>query len=457
MKRSLAVFLLLLVIIAVSVLDIVLDGSQIVLQAIPLCGLAILYGLPAIVLGIAYILLLWITLSSIDFIQTVSVWQAVVALVSPIIAYWICTLRKHGVNLEQMQRRLLEGMRDGVILSGPDGTIHLVNPAACSLLGLSTTQHDWHDNLHEIGIVHLWETCANHTMRAVSAEFTVNDRVLQVTVTPVFEAGYLMGLVTSIADFTSERQLTLMREDFLALVSHELRNPLTSINGFAEFLIGDGMPERISRYARIIKRNTDRMLRLIHDLLQLRSFEVGTFQLQPQLVNLTELIHQLVDDMEPSAQEAGVVLHVRCPLQPIWGIYDPDRILQVIANLIDNAMKFTPKGKAVYLALNTEGNKVLIEVSDCGPGIPAEELEHIFSKYYQVSSVRSTTKGTGLGLAVCRYLVELHDGKIWATSREGEGTSFWVSLDRCTETELPQDRSERFQLETFPNMEELPR
>lgn len=431
MRRSLASFLLLILSTAISLLAITVGGSVFVVQIIPLCGIAIIYGFVGVLFGIIYLSLLVVALTSIGFPLIPPLWQAVAMLLLPLFTAWVSVLRTRGRDLECMQRRLLEGMRDGVILASPEYVIHLVNPAACMLLLLPEKESDRLAYLREIGIYQQWEQCAMMRPGALTREYTLCVWTLQVTVAPVFEGKALSGLVTTIVDFTAERQLARIREDFFAFVSHELRNPLTSISGFAEIMQMRANTEKFPEYAGVIKRNTDRMLRLTEDLLQMTTFEVGSFQLKHETADLVELVHRAVTCMTPIADQAGLTVSESYPSEPVWGNYDPDRLLQVVTNLLDNAVKFSPRGSVIEVRLTcTDDASVLVEVHDAGPGIPEEEIEAIFDKYYQSSTGRASKRGAGLGLAISKSLVEHHGGTIRAENRVEGGAVFLVQLPR---------------------------
>ena len=252
-----------------------------------------------------------------------------------------------------------------------------------------------------------------------------------------------------------------MKDEFISVVSHELRTPLASIHG-ALALLKSGLlnqaPERGNRMLNIAIANTDRLVRLINDILDLERLHSQQVTMLKQTCNIAELMLQTVNEMQPIAEEAGVNLSVKPVDTKLWGC--PDQLIQTLTNLLSNAIKYSPKGTTVWLTAskqfidrnNTDSSahftstvktkytkalacnihhsyQVLIAVKDQGRGIPADKIESIFGRFQQVDASDSRQKGgTGLGLAICRSIVQQHQGKIWAESTLGEGSTFFVAL-----------------------------
>jgi len=221
------------------------------------------------------------------------------------------------------------------------------------------------------------------------------------------------------------------QRDFLANVSHELKTPLTSIQGFAQALL-DGTahtPEALQQAAGVIYSETARMHRLVLDLLSLARLEAGTADLQHLPVDLEALLTAVLDQFALRAREAQVEIAVDLQkTPPVLG--DGDRLAQVFTNLIDNALKFTPAGGRVTIALGSVDGGVQVSVRDTGPGIEADQLERVFERFYQVDRSRrgGTGRGVGLGLAIAHQIVIAHAGKIWVESHPGQGSCFMVKL-----------------------------
>ncbi len=217
------------------------------------------------------------------------------------------------------------------------------------------------------------------------------------------------------------------QRDFLANVTHDLRTPLTSIQGFSQAII-DGVasnPSAAQRAAQIIYDEAGRLNRMVQELLDLARIEAGRLNMTRHVVRLTELLGGVGERLAPRAQEKGLTLVTDIPTLPsIAG--DGDRLVQVYTNLIDNAIKHTPPGGRIVLRAALQDNGVLVQVSDTGEGIPAADLPHVFDRFYQVDKSRQREKrdGTGLGLAITKGIVDAHGGKLWVESQEGQGTTF---------------------------------
>jgi len=224
------------------------------------------------------------------------------------------------------------------------------------------------------------------------------------------------------------------QRDFVSNVSHELKTPLTSIQGFAQ-AIKDGTAsssEQQREAAEIIHAEAGRMHRLAVDLLDLAALDAGTVELRNAPVDLQTVLRHMCDRVQPIATSAGVTLDMTLPTELSAILGDEDRLLQVFTNLIDNAIKFTPPGGSVHVLAEQDRGEVRVIVRDSGPGISAEELPHIFDRFYQADAARGGGEkhGTGLGLAIARELTEAHGGRISVRSTLGHGAEFVVHLPR---------------------------
>lgn len=234
-------------------------------------------------------------------------------------------------------------------------------------------------------------------------------------------------------DLTGIRDLEKNREEFLAIVSHDLRTPLTSLKGFIEVLLGGdyGSPETLRKYLQILDSEADRMIGLINDLLDLGRLESGKMAMQFEPLILDELASYAVRSMEGLAARKRVSLAARMDGDgPNTVLADRRRMVQVLVNLLSNAIQFSPEGTSVETLIRRQGDAVLIEVLDEGPGIPSEERERIFEKYHQMKDGSSgRSKGSGLGLAIVKKIVALHGGSIRMENREeGTGSRFVIVL-----------------------------
>jgi signal transduction histidine kinase len=253
---------------------------------------------------------------------------------------------------------------------------------------------------------------------------------VEFTCTPIVEENHIAGAVITFRDVTERREVDRMKDEFISVVSHELRTPLTAIRGSLGLLAagkaGD-IPQRGQRMLEIAVQNTDRLIRLINDILDIERIESGKVAMEPAPVNAAELAQGAVDVMLQMAERAGVELYVWA--EPMHLVADADRLLQVLTNLISNAIKFSPPGTSVQLTVEPRDGEAVFRVSDQGRGIPQDRLESIFERFQQVDSSDSRQKGgTGLGLAICRSIVSQHGGRIWAESEPGQGSTFSFTL-----------------------------
>jgi signal transduction histidine kinase len=245
------------------------------------------------------------------------------------------------------------------------------------------------------------------------------------------------GLEKKVEDRTHElalanerlKQLDRMKSDFVSHVSHELRTPLTAIKGAVDLVLREvagPLTEKQIHYLTRVRSNTQHLAGLINDLLDLSKIESGRIEVKSNRVSLSGLVHEVVEALRPVAAEKVIALEatLREPSILVWA--DRDKINQVLTNLIGNAIKFTPvQGRVTVSASRNGEESVQVSVSDTGPGVPPDEREKIFAKFYQIAEVNGTNpKGTGLGLAISKALVELHGGKIWVESEPSRGSNF---------------------------------
>jgi signal transduction histidine kinase/DNA-binding response OmpR family regulator len=231
--------------------------------------------------------------------------------------------------------------------------------------------------------------------------------------------------------------LDSVKDEFISTVSHELRTPLTSIRGalglLSAGLLGNVDP-KAQNLLRIASSNTERLIRLINDILDLERMESGRAPLKLRRCSMYDLAHEAVDTMSTMADAAGIHVELtsNAPRDAIYFDADSDRILQVLTNLLSNAVKFSPAGSTVTVQIDSNPNSLLLRVVDHGRGIPGDKLEAVFDRFQQVESSDSSKKGgTGLGLAICRSIIQQHGGAIWAqANHDGPGTTLWVQLSR---------------------------
>lgn len=253
-----------------------------------------------------------------------------------------------------------------------------------------------------------------------------------VIMTPLYDQKRVRGAVAVLRDMTEERHIDQMKKGFVANVSHELRTPISMMQGYSEAIIDDiAQTEQEKKdMARIILDESKRMGRLVNELLDLAKLEAGHFQLDKKEVPLADFFSRAVNKFSNLAKEAGISLYVKSTVsESVRFSLDPDRIEQVMTNLIDNAIRHTPKGGAVNVAVGLTRDQVVVQVTDTGTGISAKDLPFVFERFYKEDKARTRgTSGTGLGLSIAKHIVEAHGGEIGVNSRKGEGTTFRFTL-----------------------------
>lgn len=250
------------------------------------------------------------------------------------------------------------------------------------------------------------------------------------------ESGFISGLVCVLHDVTEHEKIERDRKEFVSNVSHELRTPLTSMRSYLEAL-NDGAwkdEEIAPQFLKVTQEETNRMIRMVQDLLELSRMDAGRSQLQLELIDLNELFNHVIDrfEMVLKTTEDPVKDHtiVRdLTKQEIWVEIDADRIMQVLDNILNNALKYSPDGGVITCRLLKTQSTVILSVSDQGLGIPKKDLTRVFDRFFRVDKARARSMGgTGLGLAISKEVIQHHGGKIWADSTEGKGTTFYISL-----------------------------
>ncbi len=247
------------------------------------------------------------------------------------------------------------------------------------------------------------------------------------------ESGFITGLVCVLQDVTEQEKTERERREFVSNVSHELRTPLTSMRSYLESLT-DGAwqdPEIAPRFLNVIQEETDRMIRMINDLLNLSRMDTHKNQLQIELVNLNELVNFVLDrfDMMIRSKNQNYVIRREFTKRSIWVEIDADKIIQVLDNILNNAVKYSPMGGEITCRMIETHRNVIISFSDQGLGIPKKDLHRVFDRFFRVDKARSREMGgSGLGLAISKEVVKEHGGTIWAESEEGKGSTFYLSL-----------------------------
>ena len=259
---------------------------------------------------------------------------------------------------------------------------------------------------------------------------TVRRRNFSVTAAPVRSAG-ANGAVLVLHDITELRRLERVRRDFVANVSHEFKTPLTAIQGFAETLLNGALDDKANRerFVDIIRNHARRLARLTDDLLKLSRIEAGRLELELRAIRVEALVNGCVETARFHAKSRSLQINVSLPTGIPAVLGDGAQLGEVLQNLLDNALQYTPPGGHIDLTARAEGREVIFTVSDTGIGIPESDLERIFERFYRVDAARSREAGgTGLGLAIARHIVEAHGGRIWVQSAVGQGSRFHFSV-----------------------------
>jgi signal transduction histidine kinase len=270
------------------------------------------------------------------------------------------------------------------------------------------------------GAVGLELDLAGRTRRSLLARFfAIHDA-----------GGGSLGLGLLLRDVTREKELDEMKSQLLSTVSHELRTPLASIKGFATTLLRDDVQwddETRREFLFIIDEESDRLSELIDNLLEMSRIEAGTLRVEPEPLDVRHIVAETVAQFEVIARKHRFAAHL--PTQLPLVMADPRRIRQVLRNLVENAVKYSPEGGAVTISAETTEDGLQVTVADEGIGISPKHLEHVFDRFYQVDSASTRiVGGSGLGLSICTAILEAHRGKIWAESQPGKGSQFYFSL-----------------------------
>jgi len=349
-------------------------------------------------------------------------------------------------KLYRQQEILLNSVADGICGLDRNGLVSFANPAAAGMLGAAASSlpgRAVHELLH--GSANAGSECGDDCsllratgrlqLMATSGEDTVfrsdgSPFRVDYALTPILDHGRLSGSVLSFRDISQRYALDRLKDEFVSTVSHELRTPLTAIRG-ALGLLDHGnlvqLNDKAANLMRIALANSDRLVRLINDILDLERLKSGRERLTFRKLQLNQVVRQAIDCMTPVAEAAGVnLIHDDTQVEIAA---DSDRLLQVLTNLLSNAVKFSPRNSTVSVLMRPDVTGVTLSVVDPGRGVPADKLETIFGRFQQVDASDSRLKGgTGLGLAICRTIVHQHSGRIWAERNPLRGSSFRVFL-----------------------------
>lgn len=367
---------------------------------------------------------------------------------------------------------------DGVILLDNKQTIRKMNPGAATILGwpveeaininiqsivklVNDKAEPIGDQDNPLSIVYKLQE-AIHDVDAILARKDGKQTTISLSLNPLFDdRNQLTAVVAIMRDISKQRSEEQQRDDFISTASHEMRTPVAAIEGYLALALNDKVAtidNRARDYIDKAHESTQHLGQLFQDLLTSSKAEDGRLISHPSVVEIGEFLEKVSEDLRFSAEKKGLIMEFKIGssaigtidaskpagnpihnIRPKYYVYvDPDRLREVITNLFDNAVKYTPEGK-VILGVNGDDHVVQCYVKDTGPGIPPADVPHLFQKFYRVdNSATRTIGGTGLGLFICKKIIELYNGRIWAESEQGQGTSFFINLPRLSDQKAEQ-------------------
>ncbi|TAA67312.1 cell wall metabolism sensor histidine kinase VicK [Streptococcus sp. LQJ-218] len=344
-------------------------------------------------------------------------------------------------NLEQESKRLhsiLSYMTDGVLATNRRGKITMINDMAKKQLGVQKEEvlnksilellkiedeYELRDLIAQVPELMIDSQDANGEYLSLRVRFALVRR----------ESGFISGLVAVLHDTTEQEKEERERRLFVSNVSHELRTPLTSVKSYLEALDEGALSEPVAPdFIKVSLNETNRMMRMVTDLLHLSRIDNATSHLDVELINFTAFITFILnrfDKMRGSDEEKKYELVRDYPITSVWIEIDTDKMTQVIDNILNNAIKYSPDGGKIKVRMKTTDDQMILSISDQGLGIPKQDLPKIFDRFYRVDRARSRAQGgTGLGLAIAKEIIKQHNGFIWAKSEYGKGSTFTIVL-----------------------------
>ena len=344
-------------------------------------------------------------------------------------------------NLEQESKRLhsiLSYMTDGVLATNRRGQITMINDMAKRQLGVES------DDALNQNILELLKIEDEYELRDLITQSpemmiysqNVNGEYISLRVRFALirrESGFISGLVAVLHDTTEQEKEERERRLFVSNVSHELRTPLTSVKSYLEALDEGALYEPVAPdFIKVSLNETNRMMRMVTDLLHLSRIDNETSHLDVELINFTAFITFILnrfDKMRSQDEDKKYELVRDYPINSVWIEIDTDKMTQVIDNILNNAIKYSPDGGKITVSMKTTDDQMILSISDQGLGIPKEDLPKIFDRFYRVDKARSRAQGgTGLGLAIAKEIIKQHNGFIWAKSEYGKGSTFTIVL-----------------------------
>jgi PAS domain S-box-containing protein len=373
---------------------------------------------------------------------------------------------------QQKFKVIIDNIQDGVIMIDSEQTIQLINPAAAAICGWTQSEAT---GLQVQSVLQLVDEKgeilskennplsrifnAGQPLRLNNAFLLTRERKqmpVSLNLSPLTVNDEVTAAVAVFSNVSKERAEEKQRADFISTASHEMRTPVAAIEGYLALALNDKVStidNRAKDYLEKAHTSTQHLGKLFQDLLTSAKAEDGRLTSHPSVIEIGQFMQNLANDLKLVAEKKGLVMEFKTAsgsiinatrdqgnekvVQPLYYVLlDPDRFREVITNLFDNAVKYTPEGK---ITLGITGNDQVVQcyVKDTGPGIPEDDLPHLFQKFYRVdNSATRTVGGTGLGLFICRKIIELYNGRIWVKSKVGEGSSFYINLPRLTTAQV---------------------
>lgn len=342
------------------------------------------------------------------------------------------------------RRRLdsvLSHMTDGVLATDRHGNISVVNQMALNFLNVEEKDVINKPISEVLGLDEAPSDLISEQKELVTTvnEGTRDEMILHVSFSLIKRiTGFVSGSVCVLHDITEQQRNENSQRQFVSNVSHELRTPLTSLSAYIDTLNAGAWkdPDIAPKFLKVTQEETERMIRMINDLLSLSRMDRGVSKMEFELVNFNDFVahilnrfDMIVKNEQKDAKNKKYTIRRELGNQALWVEIDTDKMMQVVDNIVNNAIKYSPDGGVITVRLLQSQNRIILSISDQGLGIPRKDLDKIFERFYRVDKARSRAQGgTGLGLAIAKEIVEAHHGKIWADSSEGKGSTFYISL-----------------------------
>lgn len=368
--------------------------------------------------------------------------------ITPTDNIYLVTIRKSLsklLDVEKKYQRIIELSAEGIIIISPMGEITYANPSFKTLIGYEHVNGKLFRTLLSDESIYIFQEVFLEARREGKQVTNIEIELLhknresipaELSLSPFIEDKKFAYMICSIHDLRERKKLEeelrkseKLKTEFMNIAAHELKSPTTPIKGYLELIISDEeTTEKIEKWAKISLRNAEHLLFLINDILDVARLESDTMKFNMKQFSIVNLLKEIAEDVKPIIKDKKLDFIIEIPGDLPSIIGDPDRLSQVFKNLLTNAIKFTDRG-SITLSARRNGDNINIYVKDTGVGIPEAELNNIFKKFYQVDmKEKRRAGGTGLGLYICKEIVEKHNGSIYAESSPGEGSTFIVTL-----------------------------